>query len=77
MVAYTNPQQWKKEESKQLRGERDKIKFIDLRFERGHILRFGKEEEGKPFHKLHVIWVNDDWWDSNSTRSRISATGRY
>ena len=31
---YTNPQQKKKKESEQLRGERDKIKFIDLRFER-------------------------------------------
>ena len=31
MVAYAKPQQRKKEESKQLRGERDKIKFrIDL-----------------------------------------------
>ena len=35
MVAYTNLQQRrKKEESKILRGERDQIKFIDLRFDR-------------------------------------------
>ena len=34
MVAYTKPQQRKKEESKRLRGERDQIKFIDLEFER-------------------------------------------
>ena len=34
MVAYTKPQQRKKEESERLRGERDKIKFIDLGFER-------------------------------------------
>ena len=32
MVAYTKPQQRKKDESKQLRRERDQIKFIDLRF---------------------------------------------
>ena len=38
MVAYTKPQQRKKEESKQLRGERDKIKFIDRRFERWQVL---------------------------------------
>ena len=31
MVAYEKPQQRKKEESKMLRGERDQIKFIDLR----------------------------------------------
>ena len=34
MVTYTKPQQRKKEESEQLRGERDQIKFIDLRFKR-------------------------------------------
>ena len=34
MVAYTTPQQKKKEESERLRGERDQIKFIDLGFER-------------------------------------------
>ena len=34
MVAYTKPQQRKKEESEQLREERDKIKFIDVSFER-------------------------------------------
>ena len=30
MVAYTKPQQRKKEESEQLRGERDQIKFGEL-----------------------------------------------
>ena len=34
MVAYTKPQQRKKEESEKLRGEGSQIKFIDLRFER-------------------------------------------
>ena len=34
MVAYTMPQQRKKEESERLRGESDQIKFIDLGFER-------------------------------------------
>ena len=33
VVAYTMPQQRKKEESERLRGERDQIQFIDLRFE--------------------------------------------
>ena len=32
-MAYTKPQQWKKEESEMLRVERDQIKFIDLTFE--------------------------------------------
>ena len=32
-MAYRKPQQRMKEESEQLGGERDQIKFIDLRFE--------------------------------------------
>ena len=37
MVAYTKPQQRKKEEIGRLRGERYQIKFIDLRFERWQV----------------------------------------
>ena len=33
-MAYTKPQQGNKEESEELRGKRDQIKFIGLRFER-------------------------------------------
>ena len=40
MVAYTMPQQRKKEESKRLSGERDQIKFIDLRYEIWQVVRF-------------------------------------
>ena len=39
-MAYTKPQQRKKEESEKLRGERDQIKFIDLKFERRQVVRF-------------------------------------
>ena len=42
MVAYKKPQQRKKEETEQPRGEGDQIKFIDLRFGRWQILGFGK-----------------------------------
>ena len=38
MVAYTKPQQWKREESERLRGERDQVKFIDLRLERWQVV---------------------------------------
>ena len=31
-----------KEESDRLRGERDQIKFVDLRFERWQVVRFRK-----------------------------------
>ena len=36
-VAYTKPQQRKKEESVRLRGERDQTKFIDLRLKDGKL----------------------------------------
>ena len=39
MVAYTKPQQRKKEESEELRGERDQIKVIDPRFAKWQIVR--------------------------------------
>ena len=42
MVAYTMPQQRKKRENERLRGERDLIKFIDLRFERWQVVRCRK-----------------------------------
>ena len=54
MVAYTKPQQMRREESKWLRGEIDCIKFI---------VGFRKAEEGKTFHKLHVLGMNDELWD--------------
>ena len=44
MVVYRKPQQRKKEESERLRGERDQIKFIALRFERWRVVRFSKQE---------------------------------
>ena len=47
MVAYTKPQQRKKEESERLRGERDQIKFIDLGFERWQVVRFRKGRGGQ------------------------------
>ena len=42
MVAYPKPQQKKKGGSERLRGEKDQIKFIDLRFERWQVLTFRK-----------------------------------
>ena len=42
MVAYKKSQQRKKEESEQLRGEKDQIKFIDLRFERWQVVGLRK-----------------------------------
>ena len=45
----------------------ERKKFIDLRFERWQVVRSRKarrrQEEGKAFHKLHVLGMNDDLWD--------------
>ena len=48
-MAYTKPQQRKKEESERLRGERerDQIKFINLRFERWEVVRLSELCWGK------------------------------
>ena len=40
MATCTKPQQRKKKESKRLTGEKDKIKSIDLRFERWQVVGF-------------------------------------
>ena len=63
MVAYTKPQQRTEEESERLRGERDKIKYIDVRLEQGQIVGFGKEQEARTFRKLPVRGTSDDTWD--------------
>ena len=42
MVVYAKLQQWKKGESGRIRGEGDKVKFIDRRFKRWQVIRFGK-----------------------------------
>ena len=42
MAAYTKPHQRMKEEIEGLKGERDKINCIHLRFERWQVLRFRK-----------------------------------
>ena len=46
-MAYTKPQQRKKEESKRLRGEREKIKFSDVRIEIGQDIGSGKGRRQK------------------------------
>ena len=47
VVAFTMPQQRKKEESERLRGERDQIKFIDLGIERWQVVRLRKARGGR------------------------------
>ena len=47
MVAYTKPRQRKKEESDRIRGERDQIKFNDLRLERWQVVGLSELCRGK------------------------------
>ena len=49
MVAYTMSKQRKKDESEQLRGERDHIKFIGLRFERWQVVGLRKARRRRDF----------------------------
>ena len=56
MVAYTKTQQREKEESKKLRRERDKIKFIHLRFERWQVVRFRKARRRQEVPQIACSW---------------------
>ena len=48
MVACANPDSGRKKNVRaKLRGEGDNIKFIDLRFERGQVVGFGKGRRGQ------------------------------
>ena len=51
-----------KEESKRLRGERDQIKFIDLRFERWQVVRFRKARRRQEVPQI-ARPMDDDLWD--------------
>ena len=56
MVAYTKPQHRRKEESEQLRGERDKIKFIDLRFESWKVVGLKKATRRQDVLQIAYSW---------------------
>ena len=49
MVAYTKPPTKEERRKKRLRGERDQIKFMDLRFERWQVVRFRKARRRQDF----------------------------
>ena len=57
MVACTKPQQRKKEESEKLRGERDQIKFIDLRSERSQVVGLRKAGRRQGVPQISYSWV--------------------
>ena len=60
-MAYTKPQQRKKEESERLRGEREiSSSLLTLDLTDGKLKDSGKQEESKTFHKLHFLGMNDD-----------------
>ena len=55
-MAYTKPQNRKKDESEQLRGERDKIKFIALRFERWQVVGLRKARRRQDVPEIACSW---------------------
>ena len=55
---YKAPTKEDMRKRKAQRRERDQIKVIDIRFQRWQ--HSGKQEEGKTFHKLHALGMNDD-----------------
>ena len=56
MVAYAKPQQRKKEEGEKPRGERDQIKFIDLRFERWQVVGLRKARRRQDVPCIAYLW---------------------
>ena len=56
MVAYKKPQQWKKEESERLRGERDQIKFIDLTFEKWRVVGLRNARRRQEVPQIACSW---------------------
>ena len=68
MVAYTKPQQWKKEERERLRGERDQIQFIVLTFERWQVVRCREARGGlfMAFQNICMAQVDFSLFDSFS-----------
>ena len=56
MLAYTKPQQRKKEDSERLKGERDQIKSIDLRLERWQFVGFRKAQSRQDVPYIACSW---------------------
>ena len=56
MVAYTKPQQRKKDKSERLREERDQVKLLDLRFERWQVVGFRKARGRQDVPHITCSW---------------------
>ena len=54
-----------KEERRKRKGNRREIRssLLILDLKDGKLRDSGMQEEGKTFHKLHVLGMNDDLWD--------------
>ena len=62
-MAYTNPQQWEKEERERLREGGVISGLLILDFKEGKLQDSGKQEEGNMFHELHFLGMIDDLCD--------------
>ena len=81
ILGYTKPQKESKKEERKSQEERgigSSLLILDLN--NGKLLDAEKQEEGKKFHELHVLGVNDDMWNkvrelgSKNWRVRMSRT---
>ena len=62
-------------ESERLRGEREiRSSSLTIDLKDADLQDSEKEEEGKAFHKLDVLGINDDLWDG--VRGLGSETGK-
>ena len=57
----------KEERSKRIAKRREReirSSLVIFNLKDGKLQDSGKQEEGKMFHKLHVLGINDDLWDT-------------
>ena len=59
--APTVEERRKRKPKRRERGVRSSLLILDLKD--GKLQDSGKQEEGKTFHKLHVLGMNDGLWD--------------
>ena len=63
-MALTKPHQRKSEEKEKVLEEGEiRSSLLIQHLKDRNLSHLGKEEEGKSFHKLHVLGMNDDLWD--------------
>ena len=63
MVAYKKPNNERKKKVKGCEERKIRSSLLILDLKDSKLQNSGKQEEGKTFHKLYVLGMNDDLWD--------------